>query len=77
MFAPGFLKPGCDTDRPARQSGIPSIAPGRGPSGPWPRTVRACIESIVTGSQRSDWRPDQRPTGFSPLVLNYCLGSIK
>jgi hypothetical protein len=33
-----------------RQAGNPSPAPGRGPSGPWPRTVRACIESTAAGS---------------------------
>jgi hypothetical protein len=41
-------------DHRARQAGNPSPAPGRGPSGPWPRPVRACAESTAAGSQRSD-----------------------
>jgi hypothetical protein len=44
-------------DCPARQAGNPSPAPGRGPSSPWPRTVRACAESNVAGSHYSNWRP--------------------
>jgi hypothetical protein len=48
-----------DVDHPTRQAGTPAPAPGRGPSGPWPRTVRASIESIVVGYHPSDWRPDR------------------
>jgi hypothetical protein len=38
----------------------PAPAPGRGPSGPWPRTVRASAESTAAGSYRSDLHPDRR-----------------
>jgi hypothetical protein len=42
--------PYAHADRPARQAGNPSPAPGHRPSGPWPRTVRACAESTAAGS---------------------------
>jgi hypothetical protein len=49
--AAGDLPPPLRTRGPSgRQAGNPSPAPGRGPSGPWPRTVRACVESTTAGS---------------------------
>jgi hypothetical protein len=53
-------------DRLARQAGTlafargrGSFAPSHGPSGPWPHTILASIESIVACSHHSDWRPDR------------------
>jgi hypothetical protein len=50
-----FRRPCARANRPAlghrssgRQAGNPSPASGRGPSGPWPRTVRPCAESTAT-----------------------------
>jgi hypothetical protein len=37
-------------DRPAVRQGTFAPALGRGPSGPWSRTVRACAESTAAGS---------------------------
>jgi hypothetical protein len=52
------------SNRLARQAGNPSPALGRGPSGSWPRIVRAYVESSATGSQCSDWRQGRRQHTF-------------
>jgi hypothetical protein len=63
------------SDRLARQAGNPSPVPGRGPSGPWPRTVRAYVESTATGSQRSDWCPNRHQQVLLPQQLaSHALG---
>jgi hypothetical protein len=49
---------------PSSSGREPASVPGRGPSGPWPRTVRASTESTANSSQRSDWRPDRRQHTF-------------
>jgi hypothetical protein len=50
-----FVAPCARADRPAsgrgpsgRQAGNPSPVLGRGPFGPWPRTIRPYAESIAT-----------------------------
>jgi hypothetical protein len=50
----------------------PAPTPGHGPSGPWPQTVRASIESTATGSHRNDWRLDQLK-GKWPQTISYIL----
>jgi hypothetical protein len=65
------------SDRPARQARNPSFAPGHGPSSPWPRTVRACAESTVAGSQRSDWRLNRRQQCGRYRELNFAKCPIK
>jgi hypothetical protein len=44
-------------DHPARQAGTPAPEPGRAPSGPWPRTVRASVVGTAASSHYSDWCP--------------------
>jgi hypothetical protein len=54
-------------DRPAIRRGPSGLyaetlasAPGHGPSGPQPWTVRIVVESTAAGTHRSDWCPDRR-----------------
>jgi hypothetical protein len=47
-------------DRPTRQAGTLASVPGRRPSAPWLRTVRAYAERTAAGSQHSDWHLNRR-----------------
>jgi hypothetical protein len=44
------------SDRPAYQAETLALAPGRGPSDPRSRTVRASAKITTAGTHRSDWR---------------------
>jgi hypothetical protein len=52
-------RPYACADRPARQTETLALAPGRGPSGPRPRTVCTFVEGTATDIHRCDWRADR------------------
>jgi hypothetical protein len=52
----------------AVRQGTQAPVPGRGPSGPWPRTVRASAEGTATGSRYNDWRPKRCQHTFGDSV---------
>jgi hypothetical protein len=65
------------SDRLARQVGNPIPAPGRGPSGPWPWTVRACAESTAAGSQRSNRHQQLATTLVVQFHYHECYSTNK
>jgi hypothetical protein len=46
-----------------------SPAPGHGPSGPWPQTVRASAEDTIADCHRSDWRSNRRQQLLTSLFF--------